>query len=103
MSAGTRSAGAATAAGAGTVLGVGTGAAATAWHALSSTWANAAGAVTHMPWSPSRSKVTARGIAAASRRWRLVGTIRSRVVTTTAVGTRTWLIQSSEVNSHTAS
>jgi hypothetical protein len=35
-------------------------------------------------------------------RWRLTGTMWSRVVITTAVGTLTWLIQLCEVNSQTA-
>ena len=41
-------------------------------------------------------------MARASHSWRLTGTMRSRAVTTTAVGTSTWPIQLCEVNSQTA-
>jgi len=56
----------------------------------------------HAAWSASISWIDAPGIAAASLRWRLAGTMWSRVVTTTAVGTSTWLIQLCEVNSQAA-
>ena len=56
----------------------------------------------HTAWSASIWWIDAPGIAAASLRWRLTGTMWSRVVTSTEVGTLTWLIQLCEVNSQTA-